>query len=76
VDIVSDGAIFWNGEEMASMEQLAGRFARLAGSPDAPRVNLVPEKRTRYEIVAQVLAMAQRANVRRLGLAPVEDRGF
>jgi biopolymer transport protein ExbD len=76
VDIVSDGAIFWNGEEVASMEQLAGRFARLSGSANAPRVNLVPEKRTRYEIVAQVLAMAQRGNVARLGLAPVEDRGF
>lgn len=76
LDIVSDGAVFWNGEEVASMEQLADRFARLAGDANAPRVNLVPEKRTRYEIVAQVLAMAQRANVARLGLAPVEDRSF
>lgn len=76
VDIVSDGAIFWNGEEVPSMEQLAGRFAQLAGSANAPRINVVPEKRTRYELVAQVLAMAQRANVARLGLAPVEDRSF
>jgi biopolymer transport protein ExbD len=76
VDIVSDGAIYWNGQEVASMEQLAGRFARLAGSANAPRVNLVPEKRTRYELVAQVMAMAQRANVAKLGLAPVEDRSF
>lgn len=76
LDIVSDGAIFWNGEEVPSMALLTERFAGVAGTANAPRIDVVPEKRTRYEIVAQVLAMAQRANVARLGLAPVEDRGF
>jgi biopolymer transport protein ExbD len=73
LDIVSDGAIYWNGEEVPSMEQLAGRFARVAGIANAPRIDVVPEKRTRYERVAQVLAMAQRANIVGLGVAPVSD---
>jgi len=73
VDIVSDGAIYWNGAEVASLEELAARFATVAGSANAPRINVVPEKRTRYEIVAQVLALAQRSKVTGLSVAPVRD---
>jgi biopolymer transport protein ExbD len=73
LDIVSDGAIYWNGTEVASLEQLGARFATVAGNANAPRINVVPEKRTRYEIVAQVLALAQRSKVTRLGLSPVPD---
>jgi len=73
LDIVSEGSIYWNGTEVASLEQLEARFATLAGSENAPRLNIVPEKRTRYELVAQVLALAQRSRVTALGLAPVPD---
>ena len=73
LDIVSDGSIYWNGTEVASLEQLEARFVAVAGSANAPRVNVVPERRTRYELVAQVLAMAQRSKVTALGLAPVPD---
>ena len=73
LDIVYDGAIYWNGTQVASLEQLAERFAAVAASPNAPRINVVPEKRTRYEIVAQVLALAQRSRVSALGLSPVPD---
>ena len=73
LDIVYDGTIYWNGTEVASLEQLGARFATVADSANAPRINVVPEKRTRYEVVAQVLALAQRSRVTGLGLAPVPD---
>ena len=73
LDIVYDGAIYWNGTQVPSMERLAVRFAAVADSANAPRINVVPEKRTRYEVVAQVLALAQRSRVSTLGLSPVPD---
>jgi biopolymer transport protein ExbD len=73
LDIVYDGAIYWNGTPVESLEQLAERFAAVAGSANAPRINVVPEKRTRYEVVAQVLALAQRSRVSTLGLSPIPD---
>ena len=76
LDIVYDGSIYWNGVEVGSLEQLGERFEKLAGSANAPRVNVVPENRTRYEIVAQVLALAQRSKVTALGLSPVPDRSL
>ena len=74
LDIVYDGSIYWNGTEVGSLEQLAERFAKVAGSANAPRINVVPENRTRYELVAQVLVLAQRSRVTALGLSPVSDR--
>jgi biopolymer transport protein ExbD len=73
LDIVSDGAIYWNGSEVASFGELGERFVKVAGSANAPRIEVVPEKRTRYEIVAQVLALAQRSKVTALGLSSVPD---
>ncbi|HEU5135224.1 MAG TPA: biopolymer transporter ExbD [Steroidobacteraceae bacterium] len=76
VDIVADGAIYWNGEELTSLDQLRAKFVAAASDSAAPRINVVPENRARYELVAQVLALAQRSRVTALGLAPVEDRIF
>jgi biopolymer transport protein ExbD len=76
IDITWDGAIYWNGEEVPSTDLLAGRFARIAGAANAPRVDVVPEKRARYEHVAQVLALAQRSHVTSISLAPVKDSSF
>lgn len=73
LDITWDGVFYWNGVEVASLEQLRAKFVAVAGSAAAPRINVVPEKRTRYEVVAQVLALAQRSNVTGLGLTPVPD---
>ena len=73
LDIASDGAIYWNGEELASLEHLRARFVAVANSSAPPRVNVMPEKRTRYEVVAQVLALAQRSRVTALGLPPIPD---
>ena len=73
LDIASDGAIYWNGTEVASLELLSERFVAVAGSANAPRINVIPERRTRFEVVAQVLALAQRSRVTRLGVSPVPD---
>ena len=73
VDITYNGDIYWNGEYMKSLEELAPRFASIAGLADPPSLTVTPEKRAPYERVAQVLAAAQRARVERLGVSPVPD---
>jgi biopolymer transport protein ExbD len=76
VDIAWDGTIYWNGEQITSSDPLASRFARIAAAANAPRIDVVPEKRARYEHVAQVLALAQRSHVTALSLAPVKDSPY
>ncbi len=74
VDVAYGGDIFWNGEHVASIEQLAPRLAALAAQATPPPLEVVPEKLAPYERVAQVLAAAQRAHVSRLSIRSVPDR--
>jgi biopolymer transport protein ExbD len=73
LDIAFDGSLYWNGELVASIAALTPRFAAVTRQPVPPAINVVAEKRTRYERVAQVLAAAQRSNVTKMSVAPVPD---
>jgi biopolymer transport protein ExbD len=74
VDIGYGGDIYWNGEHVESLAQLETRLVAVAGAARQARVNVMPEKRVRYEVVAQVLALAQRSRVTGLSISSVADR--
>jgi biopolymer transport protein ExbD len=73
ITIESDGAIYWDDARVESPASLAPRFQAVASQQIPPLVRVIPDRRARYEIVAQVLAAAQRAHVERLAIAPVTD---
>jgi biopolymer transport protein ExbD len=73
VDIAADGGIFWNGEPIAAPAALRTRFAELAGLQSPPQVFVAPERLAPYERVAQVLALAQRSQVKALRIEPIRD---
>jgi biopolymer transport protein ExbD len=73
LDIAFDGSLYWNGEFVPSVAELTPRFAGVIHQPDPPAINVVAEKRTKYERVAQVLAAAQRSQVTKMSVAPVAD---
>jgi biopolymer transport protein ExbD len=73
LDIDFDGSLYWNGELVASVAALTPRFAAVVRQPDPPAINVVADKRSKYERVAQVLAAAQRSRVTRMNVAPVAD---
>jgi biopolymer transport protein ExbD len=72
ISIESDGAIYWD-DARTTLSALAPRFQTLAGQQIPPLVRVMPDRRARYEIVAQVLAAAQRARIDRLTVMPVTD---
>src|ERR1043165_7597758 len=59
LEIMYGGDIYWDGERLASLEALTPRLAEIARS-SRTQLAVLPEKRARYELVAQVLAAAQR----------------
>jgi biopolymer transport protein ExbD len=71
LDIAFDGTIYWNGELMDSIAALGPRFEAVSRQEDPPSISVVPERRTKYERVAQVLAAAQRSHVTKMSVAPV-----
>jgi biopolymer transport protein ExbD len=73
LEIFYRGEIYWNGQHVASLVDLAPRFAAIASQTNPPLLQVVPERMAPYERVAQVLAAAQRARVTRLTVSPVPD---
>ncbi len=69
VDIDFDGQLYWNGTSLQRAE-LEGKLRDVAAALRPPHVKVVPDKRVRYENVAQVLAAAQRLGVSKLEVAP------
>ena len=71
VEIDFDGRVFWNGAPVADDQRLALWFSTAAEAPGVIRI--IPDRRVRYERVAQILASAQRAHVTRLAVVPVAN---
>ena len=73
LEIMYRGEIYWNGQHVASVEDLIPRFRELARQTNPPVLKVMPEDRAPYERVAQVLAAAQRSHVEKLSVRSVAD---
>jgi biopolymer transport protein ExbD len=66
VDIDFDGRLFWNGEHVADLAALEAELAAVGARSNQPQVRVAPDKHVRYEVVARVLAAAQRSGITHL----------
>jgi biopolymer transport protein ExbD len=69
LEISALGDMYWNNDRVESVEAMLPRLAALARQ-NTTVLRVVPDKRARYELVAQVLAAAQRSHVKLLSVAP------
>jgi biopolymer transport protein ExbD len=72
LEIDFDGTILWNGAVVEDLAQLERYFAVEAGKANQPELHVQPHRRARYDTVAQVLAIAQRSGMQRIGFAGQE----
>jgi biopolymer transport protein ExbD len=73
LEIMYRGELYWNGQHIASTDELASKLAALAGQKNPPMLQVRPEKRAPYQYVAEVLAAAQRLHVEKMSVLPVAD---
>ena len=73
--IDSAGKIYWNDEPI-SEDALAGRFYQAATESVQPELHLRADRDTRYQVIAKIMAKAQRAGLKKIGLVtdPAEPR--
>lgn len=72
VDVDFDGTILWNGTAVNG-EQLVGFLQQAAKQEPQPELHLRPNKLAKYDIVAKVLATAQRVGVTNIGIVGNEQ---
>ena len=71
LEIDGDGTVVWNGSPVASLEQLQGYFATETTKDPQPEIHLRPDRRAKYDVVAKVLAAAQRNHMKKIGFVNV-----
>jgi biopolymer transport protein ExbD len=67
-----DGTVTWNGTPV-EVESLEGYFRREASLEPQPELHIRPDKRAKYDVVARVLASAQRNGMRKIGFVGNEQ---
>lgn len=72
VDVDFDGTIIWNNTPVNG-EQLVGYLQQAARQEPQPELHLRPNKLAKYDVVAKVLAMAQRVGVTNIGIVGNEQ---
>lgn len=73
LEIDGDGTVVWNGTPVQSLEQLEGFFGAEKGKDPQPEIHLRPDRRARYDVVAKVLAAAQRNHMKKIGFVNVAE---
>lgn len=71
--IREDGTLFWSGESV-SFDQLPQRFVLEAAKQPQPELHLRADRHVHYEKVAQVMAIAARAGLVRIGFVSEPDQ--
>lgn len=64
--IREDGSLFWSGEQV-TLDLLPQRFAMEAAKQPQPEVHIRADRHAHYEKVAQVMALAAKAGLVRIG---------
>jgi biopolymer transport protein ExbD len=72
LEIDFDGTVLWNGTPV-DLEALEGYFRREAANDPQPELHIRPSKRAKYDVVARVLASAQRNGMRKIGFVGNEQ---
>ena len=66
LSVDADGAYFWNGQRVEDAD-FASRLVVAVAQEPQPELHIRADKAVRYERVAQAMATAQRAGVRKIG---------
>ena len=73
IDIDNAGMVYWNGELVPDRATLEEKLTVAAAQAVQPEMHLRPDKAARYEIVAGVMASAQRIGLTKIGIVGSEQ---
>jgi biopolymer transport protein ExbD len=73
LEIDFDGTVLWNGTPVTDLDTLDAYFRREAAKDPQPELHIRPSKRVDYDVVAKVLASAQRNQLLKIGFVGNEQ---
>jgi biopolymer transport protein ExbD len=73
IDIDPDGTIVWNNEPLSGLDALEERFREEAPKDPQAQIQLRPSALAKYDVIANVMAAAQRNDMHRMGFTNVAE---
>ena len=73
IDIDPMSVVYWNGIAVTGAGEIESKMKAAAGQQSQPEVHLRPNKLARYEVVAKVMASAQRIGLTKIGIIGSEQ---
>ena len=73
IDIDPDDTIVWNNEPLSGLGALEARFREESRKVPQAQIQLRPSALASYDVVANVMASAQRNNMSRMGFSNVAE---
>ena len=73
LDIDAASKVYWNAEELPDRAALEAKLKAAATQPVQPEFHLRPDKYAKYEVVAGVMASAQRLGMTKIGIIGSEQ---
>ncbi len=73
LDIYYDGTVSWNGQTIPSLDVLEQQFEQAAAKDPQPELHLAPDSHVKYDVVAKVLASAQRNHMEKIGFVNTSE---
>ncbi len=73
LDIDDAGQVYWNAELVPDRQALEDHIRRAIAQPTQPEVHLRPDKAAKYEVVAMVMASAQKLGMKKIGIVGSEQ---
>jgi biopolymer transport protein ExbD len=73
IDVDPQSIVYWNGVAVADRTELDSRMYAAAAQPVQPEIHLRPNKAAKYDVVAGVMATAQRRGLTKIGLIGSEQ---
>jgi biopolymer transport protein ExbD len=73
LEIDFDGTVVWNGTPIPNLDTLESYFHTEAAKDPQPEIHLRPDRRAKYDVVARVLAAAQRNHMKKIGFVNVSE---
>lgn len=67
LSVDADGAYYWNEQKLVDDNALQGHLAAAAAQDPQPDLHIRGDRAVRYERVAQAMAAAQQAGVKKIG---------
>jgi biopolymer transport protein ExbD len=73
LDIYYDGTVAWNGGTIPTLDELEQQFQVAAAKDPQPELHLAPDSHVKYDVVAKVLAAAQRNHMAKIGFVNTSE---